>query len=213
MAANGGPLMALSLFLAATHGSHHDLGPCPTDVGPMQHFDPVLFRGRWFEAMRYPSGNDTTDMDYNNNCQTIYNVPWNDTFYFGTVEGQRNGTEKLNTLKMWVGLEVVSEDPLQFNGTLTAYEDRDGTVFLQQNLVLDTDYDNYAIFYRCVTHVSNYEATLRQRWVRIFTKKMTPSNATAIIREAKQILRSKNIPHEILEEVKQGKDCIYPWTE
>ena len=78
-----------------------------------------------------------------------------DTFYFGTVEGQRNGTEKLNTLKMWVGLEVVSEDPLQFNGTLTAYEDRDGTVFLQQNLVLDTDYDNYAIFYRCVTHVSN----------------------------------------------------------
>ena len=45
--------MALSLFLAATHGSHHDLGPCPTDVGPMQHFDPVLVRkGLVFDGTR-----------------------------------------------------------------------------------------------------------------------------------------------------------------
>ena len=76
------------------------------------------------------------------------------TFYYGTVEGVRNGTKDINTLYMYVGIKVVSEDPLEFNGTLTAYQDRDATIELQQNLILDTDYTNYAIMYRCVTHVS-----------------------------------------------------------
>ena len=63
----------------------------------------------------------------------------------------------MNELQFYTGLKVVSNfnEPLEFNGTLSLYMKQTDPYPAQTDLVLDTDYTNYAILYRCVTHTND----------------------------------------------------------
>merc|ERR1711915_1045738 len=193
-------LVILTLLVGSALAGYHDMGYCG-DKDSVRDFDPEKFTGRWYEMFRYPSGKDVSDIDFNNICETVDNGIYNATFY--------------NAFHAYVAIEnepdVDHPGQYRYNGTLFLFENIHDEIPLQTEQIIATDYDNFAVFYRCVTHYKDYQTDWRTQWLRIMTRTIYPSdgvlaNATAAI-EAQGLNLDPLIP---VAQGDEGSDCRYP---
>merc|ERR1719309_418489 len=203
----------LALFLGLSLAGHHDMGFC-RDKDSVRDFDPEKFTGRWYELFRYPSGKDIHDIDYNNLCQTADNSMFNATFFNATMAGVSNSTGDFHALHAYVAIEnePIPEQPghYRYNGTLFLFESIDDELPMQTEQIIATDYENFAVFYRCVTHYKDYQPDWRTQWLRIMTRTIYP--ADGVVKKALDAATSQGLDVEPLVPVQQGDegiDCPY----
>ncbi|XP_033212374.1 apolipoprotein D-like [Belonocnema kinseyi] len=156
--------------------------PCG-DVTPMEEFDPKQERhkGHWYVVATYPVGSNLKGK-----CISQHFRPQEDGSVKLLTKVVEVKTEKIRTYK---GTAKFVENEAKF---IEIYED----VEYEEEWILDTDYENYAIHFACAD-LSPYKVN------NVWILAKTTSVEEEVLKKAHKVLRDNKLSIETLEVV----DC------